>query len=365
MNNLSELLLEAADLLTEAARYRKEIKDKDGNSSYLYGRKAAKAMAEYKDDKDELRKGAARMKYYTTSSRPHRNRKTYTNMSKEEREQMYNDIVAKTAIDYTDYNTNKDLGKNLSDYNNDKLNRKIALIEKRKNRKSQNESIAVLLTEAAELLNEDSNNIEKLTLYYYWVTDSLDMKKYRLYRGYKDIKSAARTAIELFDEYFGNKISINSLSGSKKEVIVRDEKYINDVLKDELYLFKTKKSYNCEKRSDRSWSNADKKYITKSIYAITSEDPEWVAEKINSPIETIIKLAGYEYKCNSLKKEDISGIVDIIKSTKFPEGIYININKIPKYIDEPVKVTSNNYKTIGDFYPDECDSFEKEVKNKN
>ena len=156
MNNkeFAQILLnEASELLTEGARYRKEIKDKDGNSSHSYGKKASKAMAEYKDDKDELRKGAARMKYYTTSSRPHRNRKTYTNMSKEEREQMYNDIVSKTAIDYTNYSTNKDLGKSLSDYNNDKLNRKMALIEK-KNRKSQNESIAILLTEASELLNE-------------------------------------------------------------------------------------------------------------------------------------------------------------------------------------------------------------------
>lgn len=148
------LLCEATELLNEGARYRKELKDKDGNSSYSYGKKAAKAMAEYKDDKEELRKSAARMKY-RPQGRSHTGRKTYANMSKEEKEQMYNDIVTKTATDYIKYTTNKDLGKKLSDYNDDKLNRKIALIERRKNRKSQNESIAILLTEAAELLNED------------------------------------------------------------------------------------------------------------------------------------------------------------------------------------------------------------------
>lgn len=157
MNNLSELLLEAVELLNEGARYRKDIKDKDGNSPHSSGRKAAKAMAKYKDSVEELRKAAARMKYYSSSSRPHRGRKTYVSMSKEEKEQMYNDALTKSAIAYSKYNENKELGKKLSDYNKNKLDRKMALITKRNN-KSQNESIAVLLTEAAEILNEGAKN---------------------------------------------------------------------------------------------------------------------------------------------------------------------------------------------------------------
>ena len=67
--------------------------------------------------------------------------------------------------------------------------------------------------------------------------------------------------------------------------------------------------------------------MKESIYAITDNKPAWTAEKINSPIETIVKLAGYEYKCESLEKIDITEIIDIIKSTKSPDGISINMAK--------------------------------------
>ena len=137
MDNISKLLLEAAELLNEGARNRKEFKDEDGNSSYSCGRRAAKKLAKIDDDGD-----ATDAAYDILRGMAIKN-DNMIEMRNKDKKHIYAKKILNGKLSEKDikaYNRLMD-----SEFLHKKINDRSI---------TQNESIAVLLTEAAELLSE-------------------------------------------------------------------------------------------------------------------------------------------------------------------------------------------------------------------
>jgi hypothetical protein len=147
------LLCEATDLLNESTRYDKELSKRAGyTSSKKYGNMAAKHIAKACDSKNKLDRAAELAKCISaTSTGAHikeLNKETLGHM--DDFGDFPDDEELKKYKLHSMINSpsNKGLKFDLEVYKNNYRNHK----DTRK--KSQNESIAVLLTEAALLLNE-------------------------------------------------------------------------------------------------------------------------------------------------------------------------------------------------------------------
>ena len=132
------LLNEATELLNEGAKYRKRLIDISiGGSSYKNGKNASKLYAKAKEDEAI---------YNNINSKK---KKSFDELVTMKMKEMEMDAHKKTADFF------KEKGKKVS-------NNVRSFIDK----KSQNESIAILLTEAALLLNETNYDIKRGNLLY-------------------------------------------------------------------------------------------------------------------------------------------------------------------------------------------------------
>ena len=156
------LLCEATTLLNEDARWNKELSKRAGEESTVdRGRKLAKEIAKAKDSKNSMEKALAYKKIHE-ANKDIDDRNTNKDMNRKALATVYNDIKNNSKKDFELHDIiNDDMYRGLKHVKDpqriDRYNRK----------KSQNESIelAILLTEAAELLNEVNYTTDGNELY--------------------------------------------------------------------------------------------------------------------------------------------------------------------------------------------------------
>ena len=216
------LLCEATELLNEGARYRKEIKDYEGYSSHSIGKKASKLYAKKDNLGAIIWNTAGKMMSANTKDdiNPNSASKSLNNMAK----YMTGEITDSEKKEYEKREKSKEL--------HDKINNRA--------KKTQNESIAILLTEAALLLNEGARWKKDIPLV---ATEDGDTPYYygkEAAKNFAKAKQHEKRMAELKSEgkdkslgYLGNKIAkgYNNASGKFNKYMGKNAKeLVNDVL---------------------------------------------------------------------------------------------------------------------------------------